>query len=118
MKKTNKNYEAPKAEMIEVQMPVVVMSPLGGNPGTGGGGGGVGARNNACGTKAGTGSNGGGAGGYPCYNTGNDGTANTGGGGGGAASCKGGNTSGYSETGAFYDGGTGGSGVIIIRNKR
>ena len=36
----NKNYEAPKAEMIEVQMPVVVMSPLAGNPDTGGGAGG------------------------------------------------------------------------------
>ena len=30
MKKMNKTYEAPVAEVIEMQMPVVVMSPDGG----------------------------------------------------------------------------------------
>ena len=40
MKKMNKMYEAPVAEVIKMQMPVVVMSPGAGtqpvNPGTGG----------------------------------------------------------------------------------
>ncbi len=37
MKKMMKNYEAPKAEMFEMQMPTVLMASITG--GTGGGGG-------------------------------------------------------------------------------
>lgn len=43
MKKMNKIYEAPVAEMIEMQMPVVLMESLvggGSTPGDGGAGGG------------------------------------------------------------------------------
>jgi len=37
MKKMNKMYEAPKAEVIEMQMPTVLMiSGVGGEPGEGG----------------------------------------------------------------------------------
>ena len=36
MKKMNKMYEAPKAETIEMQMPVVLMASAPASPGTGG----------------------------------------------------------------------------------
>jgi len=42
MKKMNKMYEAPVAEMIEMQMPAVLMDSLqGGGTGSGGTGGGL-----------------------------------------------------------------------------
>lgn len=41
MKKTYKMYEAPEAEMIEMQMPVVLMESAVGGPNGGGVGGGA-----------------------------------------------------------------------------
>ncbi len=38
MKKMNKTYEAPMAEMIEIQMPAVLMASLNSNGNSGGGG--------------------------------------------------------------------------------
>ena len=37
MKKMMKNYEAPKAEMFEMQMPTVLMASITGGTGSGGG---------------------------------------------------------------------------------
>lgn len=37
MKKMNKTYEAPKAELIEMQMPTVLMASAGDQTGEGGG---------------------------------------------------------------------------------
>jgi len=71
-------------------------------------GGGGGARHGQGGSAGVGGLNGGGAGGDAAYGSGRSATANTGGGGGGGAG---------SYDGARY-GGNGGSGILIIRNKR
>ena len=87
----------------------------------GGGGGGVGARSNACGSSGGTGgTTGGGNGAQVCYSGGYDATPNTGGGGGGAGDCKHKGTDGFTSANNYnvYDGGAGGSGIVIVRNKR